>query len=119
PADTGTMDVCSPASIPGCVVPCPPAADCNDGDPCTTKPCTAGVCGAQAAASCSACTSLADCDDSNPCTADVCSASGSCELTTIADCNAGGGGGTGTDTGGAGRSGTPARRDRRNPATRA
>src|SRR5262245_50081900 len=107
-ADTCSNDVCSHAFIPGCVVPCTTAADCNDGDPCTTKTCTAGVCGAQAAASCSACTSLADCDDSNPCTADICSASGSCELTTIADCNAGGGGGTGTDTGGAGGTGTGA-----------
>jgi hypothetical protein len=35
---------------------------------------------------CKRCTTTTDCNDSNPCTIDVCSASGSCELTTIAGC---------------------------------
>src|SRR5262249_17859390 len=86
---------------------CKTAADCNDGDPCTTDACNAGVCDSQPAASCSRCSSAADCNDSDPCTIDVCNVSGSCVQTPIQGCpGTGTGGGTGGGSGGGAGGGT-------------
>jgi hypothetical protein len=103
-----TSHVCSHEPVADCLA-CTAAADCNDGDPCTTETCNAGVCGTQAVASCSRCTSAADCDDSNPCTADVCGVSGSCQQPTpIEGCTPPGtGGGTGGSTGSPGTGDRP------------
>jgi hypothetical protein len=85
---TNTLEIQASATIgsdPGCVS-CTTAAECNDGNPCTTETCIGGVCGSQPAPTCSSCTTATGCNDANPCTVDVCGASGSCELTTIAGC---------------------------------
>jgi hypothetical protein len=47
---------------------------CDDGDPCTTDLCTAGVCQTAPA-----------CDDGDPCTTDACDA-GTCSVTSVAGC---------------------------------
>jgi hypothetical protein len=59
------------------IPPCVTLADCDDGDACTTKECTAGVCRF---------TDIA-CDDTDPCTTDTCSA-GAC-MNSPLDCSDG------------------------------
>lgn len=56
--------------------PCATAADCEDGDGCTTPTCSAGVC---------LCSPVA-CNDDDPCTRDVCdSATGACPFPALPD----------------------------------
>ncbi len=75
---------------------CTTAADCDDGNACTTDSCDAGACTYATIADCVPCTTAADCDDRNPCTTDTCSANGVCEhvaqegcipCATAADCD--------------------------------
>jgi hypothetical protein len=62
---------------------CQSAAECDDGDPCTTDECDrwAGECVHQSAC----CTSAADCDDGQVCTQDVCE-SGACKHAPLQGC---------------------------------
>src|SRR5438093_1200596 len=64
---------------------CTTAADCDDGNACTTDSCDAGACAYATIADCVPCTTAADCDDGNACTTDSCDA-GACAYATIADC---------------------------------
>lgn len=69
----------------GCGTPggiaCGTAADCDDGDACTTDVCQAAVCINTPIPDCGlTCATSADCDDANACTTDVCQA-GSCSHT--------------------------------------
>ncbi|HEV8701325.1 MAG TPA: LamG-like jellyroll fold domain-containing protein [Candidatus Polarisedimenticolia bacterium] len=65
-----TSGTCSYTPIPGCT-PCSTAADCNDGNPCTTDSCSPS-------SACVHTNNNAPCsEDGNPCTDDVCSG-GSC-----------------------------------------
>jgi hypothetical protein len=58
---------------------CGTAAECADGNPCTTDTCgTSGVCENVAIDGCVPCAATADCDDGNPCTVDACGAGGTC-----------------------------------------
>src|SRR5438477_6471677 len=75
---------------------CTTAADCDDGNACTTDSCDAGACAYATIADCVPCTTAADCNDRNPCTTDTCSANGVCEhvaqegcipCATAADCD--------------------------------
>ena len=75
---------------------CTTAADCDDGNACTTDSCDAGACAYATIADCVPCTTAADCDDGNGCSTDTCSANGVCEhvaqegcipCTTAADCD--------------------------------
>jgi hypothetical protein len=105
--------VCAQAPSPDCAVACATAAECTDGDLCTTETCVGGICGTRASPTCAACTAATDCGDGNPCTVDVCGSSGSCELTAIAGCTVPPAGGTGTggpgiDGPGTGGGGDPA-----------
>ncbi len=65
---------------------CTTAADCDDGNACTTDSCDAGACTYATIADCVPCTTAADCDDRNPCTTDTCSANGVCEHSSQAGC---------------------------------
>jgi hypothetical protein len=63
---------------------CQSAAQCEDGDPCTTFACSSGACTFEAVAGCAHCTVDAQCDDGDPCSADACDALyGTCTATLI------------------------------------
>lgn len=64
--------VLDPDDIAGAeaLYPCSSAAQCNDGNPCTSDTCSSKKCLRTAIAGC--CTVSADCDDGNPCTKDTC-----------------------------------------------
>src|SRR5207244_2456319 len=80
---------CAGTAIAGCKL-CSTAADCNDGNACTTESCDAGVCHNTAIAGCTPCTTVADCNDGNACTTDAvtaeCCDAGDCHTTAIAGC---------------------------------
>ena len=65
---------------------CTTAADCDDGNACTTDSCSAnGVCEHAAQEGCIPCATAADCDDRNPCTTDGCTG-GVCGHTDVPSC---------------------------------
>src|SRR5438876_2084675 len=64
---------------------CTTAADCDDGNACTTDSCDAGACAYATIADCVPCTTAADCDDRNPCTTDGCTG-GVCGHTDVPGC---------------------------------
>jgi hypothetical protein len=62
-------------------VTCVSAAECDDGNVCTTDVCgDAGVCEHPAIAGCLPCSTAADCDDGNPCTVETCGGLGTCSI---------------------------------------
>jgi len=67
---------------------CLSAADCDDGNACTTDICQGGSCLHLPIVGCSnaGCTSAAQCNDNNACTIDTCVA-GACSHTAIPNCN--------------------------------
>jgi len=62
---------------------CINAAQCDDGNPCTSDQCVAGQCVNTPIPGC--CQDAMDCDDGNPCTLDICQA-GICIFQPIAGC---------------------------------
>ena len=77
--------VLDPDDIAGAeaLYPCSSAAQCNDGNVCTTDTCSSKRCLRTAIAGC--CTVSADCDDGNPCTKDTCN-NNACKHAAIAGC---------------------------------
>lgn len=66
-------------------IECTDAADCTDGNACTTDACAAGTCTNTTIPACTPCSQASDCADGNACTTETCSA-GVCGTTSIPDC---------------------------------
>src|SRR5439155_488217 len=75
---------CTHTPLPGCP-PCTTAADCNDGNACTTDACNAGSCANTPIPGCLPCTNAAQCDDADRCTTDTC-ATGVCAHAPVTGC---------------------------------
>ena len=90
-------NACSFNAIGGC---CTSAAQCDDGNACTTNLCTGNACAFDPIGGC--CTSAAQCGDADPCTIDACTGN-ACSYTTNPACVDGGvvlpDAGTATDAG--------------------
>lgn len=77
-----TDGTCGCTKTPGC---CTKAADCDDGDLCTSDSCDAGVCKQTPISSC--CKIDGDCSSDDVCLAATCDlGSNSCTLTTVPNC---------------------------------